>query len=199
MSEPDPRDHRLAATFLGLLLAPRRTFAALAVLQSAGPGASAVALLGIVWGVLCLLLWNGGHEPHALWVPVPPSDWYLVQGLLSLPLLTGLWWLFSEVSHRAARVMGGTGHEPGVRAALGFAYASPMLLHILAETAAFLAGGMPALLITARFSLPAAALGVWGLSSLALAELHQLRGSRAIGAAWLGLLVQALVGALVLR
>lgn len=199
VSAPDPHDHRLAATFLGLFTRPRRTFAALAVLDTASPGASAVALLGIVWGMLCLLLWNGGHEPHFLLVPVPPGQWYLVQGLLSLPLLTALWWLFSEASHRLARAAGGTGSEPGVRAALGFAYAGPMLLHIGAETMAFLAAGMPGLSATARISMPLAALGVWVLSSLALMETHRVRAPAAAGAAFVGLLVQALVGALVLR
>lgn len=199
MSAPDPHDHRLAATFLGLLTRPRRTFAALAVLETASPGASAMALLGIVWGVLCLLLWNGGHEPHFLLVPIPPEDWYLVQGLLSLPLLTGLWWLFSEASHRLARAAGGVGQEPAVRAALGFAYAGPMLLHVGAELAAFLARGMPGLSATARVSMPLAALAVWGLSTLALVECHKLRALPATGAAFVGLLLQALVGALVLR
>ncbi|MFK7991621.1 MAG: hypothetical protein AB8I08_36730 [Sandaracinaceae bacterium] len=203
MSEPDPdrihNDHRLAATFLGLFTRPRRTFAALAVVPQASPGASAIALLGIVWGMLCLLLWNGGHEPRFLLVPAPPEHWYLIQGLLSLPLLTALWWLFSEAAHRLARAAGGTGAEPGVRAALGFAYAGPMLLHIGAELAGFLAGGMSGLSAVARISMPVAAVAVWVLSTLALMECHKLRVLPATGAAFAGLLLQALVGALVLR
>ena len=46
---------------------------------------------------------------------------------------------------------------------------------------------------------PAASLAVWVLSSLALRVAHRTSWSASVGAAFAGLLVQALLGALVLR
>lgn len=200
MPEVEPNEESgLAATFVGVLIRPRATFARLGQGTRAQPGASAVALLGMAWGGLCLVLWRAGIEPAFVLVPVPPRDWYLVQGLLSLPILTALWWLFSEVSHRLARRAGGVGKEPGVRAALGFAYAVPTLVHVLVESAAFLSAGQPGLRAVARVSMPLSALGVWVLSTLALRATHSISGPAAVGAAFVGLLVQALVGSLILR
>ena len=86
-----------------------------------------------------------------------------------------------------------------MRLALGFAYAAPMTLHVVAELVAFMGWGMSGLRAVAVVTMPAAALGAWILSGIALHELHRVRGAVAAGAAFAGLLVQAAVGALVLR
>ncbi|MEQ9074652.1 MAG: hypothetical protein RLP09_12410 [Sandaracinaceae bacterium] len=199
MSSPPTSSPGLAASLLGVLFTPRRTLARLALEDSAKPGASAIALLALFWSVLLVWLWMQGHAPAFVLLPIPLEHYYLAQALVMLPVLTGLWWVHAELSHRLATRAGGEGREPGVRAALGFAYAAPMLAHVLAELAATLAGGVDALRLTARISLPAASLAVWVLSSLALRVAHRTSWPASVGAAFAGLLVQALLGALVLR
>lgn len=195
----EPADTRLAASLIGALLSPRATFAGLAREPSARPGASAIALLALFWSVLLVWLWSAGHAPAFVLLPIPADLYYLAQALLMLPVLTGLWWVHAELSHRIAAKAGGEGDEPGVRAALGFAYAAPMIVHVLAELAAYLAGGIDALRVAARISLPAASLWVWVLSALALRVAHRVSWPVSVGAAFAGLLVQALLGGLILR
>lgn len=201
MSAPEERaDLRLGANLVGALVTPRSTLRALSREASPRSGASAIALLGTFWSVLLVLLWNGGHAPSFVLVPVPQGLYYLAQALLMLPLLTALWWLFSEIAHRICRAAGGTGTEPGTRAALGFAYAAPMLaFHVLPELVAYLTGGFDAMATTGRVSLGVASLAVWALSAAALRIGHGVRVSIAVLASFAGLLVQALAGALLIR
>lgn len=193
--EPTPDDPALLDTLIGTLTRPARTFVELAELRSSKHGAAAIALLGTFWGLLSFLLWSSGRAPHAIWVPVDPRHYYLLQGLAMLPLLTALWWIFSEIAHRLA----GPGPEAGTRAALGFAYAVPMLAHVGAEMLVYLIAGWDRLALVAAISLPAASLWVWALAALALRVLHRASWPRAILASFVGLAVQAAAGALVLR
>lgn len=189
-------DHQLVDTLFGTLVRPKRTFEGLANRTSSKPGASAIAVLGMFWGLFALLLWTSGRTPHAILVPIPAELYYLAEGLLMLPILTGLWWVFGEVAHRVA---GGAGSEPAVRTALGFAYAVPMMVHIGVEMLAYLFFGFDRLADVSKISLPLASLWVLALSALALRVLHRVSRGRAILAALAGLLVQAIAGALVLR
>lgn len=192
-------DHRLGENVIGALIRPRATFAELARQNTARPGASAIALLGVFWTALSILLWNAGRSPRFVLLPIPPDLYYLAQGLFVLPLVTALWWVHSEIAHRICRAAGGEGAEPGVRAALGFAYAVPMLVHVLVELGVYFALGFEGLSAVARISLPAASLWVWILSAAALRIAHRVSIPVAIGAAFVGLFVQAAIGALVLR
>ncbi|MCA9605962.1 MAG: hypothetical protein KC619_10230 [Myxococcales bacterium] len=191
----EPDDPALLDTLLGTLTRPARTFLELAELRSSKHGAAAIALLGTFWGLLSFLLWSSGRPPHAIWLPVDPRQYYLWQGLLMLPLLTGLWWIFSEIAHRLA----GPGPEAGTRNALGFAYAVPMLVHVAAEMIVYLVVGLDRLPLIAAISLPLASLWVWVLAALALRVLHRASWPRAFAASFVGLFVQAAAGALVLR
>lgn len=195
----DDADHDLLGHVIGTLARPRRTMAALARQPKARPGASAIALLGIFWTALSVLLWNAGRVPRFVLLPVPPDLYYLIQALFVLPLVTALWWLHAGVAHALCRLAKGDGEEPGVRAALGFAYAVPMLVHVLVELGVYLALGFEGLAVVARFSMPIAALWVWALSALALRVAHRVSVPVAAGAAFAGLVLQALLGALVLR
>lgn len=193
-------DLRLGAAFAGVLLRPGATLRALARETSARSGASAIALLGVFWSALLALLFAGGHAPSFVLLPIPPDLYYLAQALVMLPVLTALWWLSSEIAHRLARAAGGSGEEAGTRAALGFAYAAPMLVfHVLPELAAYLAGGFEAMALVGRFSLGLASLAVWALSAAALRVAHGVGLGVAALASFAGLLAQALVGALVVR
>src|SRR5690606_11366303 len=198
---PSPSaDLRLGAHVAGVLLSPRPTLRALASEASARSGASAVALLGLAWSVLLALLWSGGHAPSFVLVPIPRDLYYLAQAVLMLPLLTALWWLSSEIAHRICRAAGGTGTEGGTRAALGFAYAAPMLAaHVVPELVAFVAGGFEAMATVGRVTLGLASLWVWALSAAALRIAHGARVRTAVLASFAGLLAQALAGAVIIR
>lgn len=198
--EEAPADLRLGAHVLGILFRPRATLRVLAAQRSTRPGASAIALLGVGWTALLLLLWAGGHAPSVVLLPIPRGDYYLAQGLAMMPLLTALWWLSSQIAHRLARAAGGTGSEGGARSALGFAYAAPMLIaHVVPELVAYLAGGFETMALVGRFTLAVAALWVLALSTAALRVTHGVRVPVALGAAFVGLLAQALVGGVVIR
>ncbi len=195
MTDQAADDPALLETLVGTLTRPARTFAQLDELSSSRHGAAAMALLGMFWGLFSFLLWSSGREPHAVLLPIPAGEYYLVQGLAMLPLVTGLWWIFSEIAHRLA----GPGPEAGTRAALGFAYAVPMLVHVAAELLVYLVAGFDRLAPIAMISLPLASLWVWGLAALALRVLHRASWPRALAASFAGLFVQAAAGALVLR
>lgn len=191
-----PHDHSLARTMLSTLVRPRRAFESLRTMDESGPGGAAIAVLGMLWGLLCFLLWSSGREPHAILLPIPPRDYYLAQGLLMLPIVTAQWWVFSEIAHRLAR---GEGSEAATRTALGFAYAAPMLVHVGVELLVYLLVGFDELSLVARFSLPIASLWVWALSAMALEIIHRVSRRRAVLASLAGLLVSGLAGALLLR
>src|SRR5688500_8327961 len=166
-------DGALGAHVLGILFWPARTLRALSKQTSSTPGASAVALLGIFWTILLILLWNGGERPSFVLLPIPRDSYYLIQGLVMTPLITALFWLHSEIAHRLATWRGGKGTEPGARSALGFSYAAPMLFaHVLPELFAYLMGGFETMSLVGRFTLPIAALWVWALSTAALRVVH---------------------------
>lgn len=172
-------DLRLGAHVVRVLLSPRATLRALASETSARSGASAVALLGFAWGLLLALLWSRGHSPSFVLVPIPRDVYYLVQALAMVPLSSALWWLSSEIAHRICRAAGGTGGEAGTRAALGFAYAAPMLAaHVLPELVAFLAFGFDAMAKVGRVTLGLASLWVWALSAARTACACRRRCSR---------------------
>ena len=193
-------DQRLAASFVAVLLRPRSALSALTRDPSARSGASAIALLGIAWSALLILLWSGGHAPSFVLLPIAPESYYVLQALVMLPLLTGLWWIHSEVAHRLCRAAGGSGAEGGVRTALGFAYAAPMLVaHVLPELVAYAAGGWTLIAMVGRVSLPLASLWVWALSAAALRVAHRVSLPVAIGASLAGLVLQAIAGGLVIR
>ena len=193
-------DQRLAASFVEVLVRPGSALRTLARDPSARSGASAIALLGIAWSALLILLWSGGHAPSVVLLPIAPDSYYVVQALLMLPVLTGLWWIHAEVAHRLCRAAGGSGAEGGVRTALGFTYAAPMLVaHVLPELVAYVAGGFELMATVGRVSLPLAALWVWALSAAALRVAHGVKLPVAIGAALAGLLLQAAAGGLVIR
>lgn len=193
-------DQRLGPNFLGVLFGPGRTLPLLAQDPSARSGAAAMALLGIGWTTLLLLLWAGGHGPSFSLLPIARNDYYLVQALFMLPLLTALWWIHAEIAHRICRAAGGVGPASGVRTALGFAYAAPMLFaHVLPELAAYLSAGFDAMALVGRFSLGLAALWVWALSAAALRVAHGVGLGVAVGASFAGLLVQAILGGVFLR
>ncbi len=199
-ADDDHADRQLGAHVFGMLVTPRSTLLRLVEETSARPGASAVALLGIFWTLLLGLLWLGEHAPSFVLVPIARESYYLVQALVMTPLLTALWWLSSEIAHRICSAAGGKGMEAGVRAALGFAYAVPMLVaHVVPELVSYALGGFATMALVGRFTLIVAALWVWILSAAALRLAHDVRLSIAVGAAFAGLFVQALVGALIIR
>jgi hypothetical protein len=200
MEEANEADQQLAKHFVGMVLRPASTLRVLGAQTKARPGASAVALLGIFWTGLAVLLWIDHHEPAHVLVPIPRSWYYLCEGLVLTPLLTGLWWLSSELAHRICARAKGEGSEAGTRAALGFAYAVPMLFaHVLPELVAYFVAGFGVLAIVNSITFGIAAIWVWALSAAALRVIHRVSVPIAIGASVVALMAQALVGALLIR
>lgn len=200
MKDDGQADYRLGAHIVGVLVTPAATLRALSAQPTHRPGGSAVALLAIGWSVLLLLLWSGGHGPSVVLLPIERESYYLLQGLVMMPLLTGLWWLSSEIAHRLAVRADGQGSEAGTRSALGFAYAAPMLIaHVLPELVAYLVGGFETMALVGRITLGLASLWVWALSAAALRIAHGVRVPVAIGASFVGLFVQALAGGVIIR
>lgn len=200
MANPEPHvDRPLADWLLGTLLRPRATLDALSRQPAWTTGASAVAWLGLTWAALSVLLWNAGRAPRFVFLPIPADHYYLVQAVIVLPVMTALWWLYSEVAHRLCRAAGGEGSEAGVRSALGFAYAVPMMVHVGLELIVYLCVGFSGLSLVARFSMPLAALWVWALSALTLRVTHRVAWSRAAWVSFVALSVQAFAGATLLR
>ncbi|MGE0789059.1 MAG: YIP1 family protein [Sandaracinaceae bacterium] len=193
-SEPE-----LVGAWLGALVRPRATFQELASAPSGRAGLGAVTLTGMSWGAFTLILWAAGREARFTLLPIDGHDYYLLQGVLMLPLLSGLYWVFATVAHRLALRWGGHGSEAGTRAALGFAYGVPLALHVAAELFAYLFVGPDAMSWVARVSMPLASIYALALSTLALIVVHGLPRGRAAAAALLGLLAQLALGALVLR
>jgi hypothetical protein len=190
----------LAASFFGTLVRPAATFRALGEQKSASPGASAIALLGIFWSVLCAVLYMHGEQPSFVLLPIARDLYYMVQALLMTPVLTALFWIHTEIAHRICAAAKGKGTEPGVRSALGFAYAAPMLFfHVIPELAAYTSAGFETMALVGRFTLPISALAVWAFSTAALRIVHGVSIPIASLAALVGLVVQALAGSLFIR
>lgn len=193
-------DQKLLVNLGLLLVRPRSTLRMLVRDSSARPGAAAIAVLALAWSGLLFALWQGGHAPSFTLLPIAGDNYYAVQAVLMMPLLTGLWWVHSTLAHRMCLRAGGSGAASGVRTALGFAYAAPMLFtHVLPELIAYAFGGFALMAQVGRVSLGLASLWVWALSAGALRVAHGVSAPVAIGASFVGLLVQALLGSPFIR
>lgn len=193
-------DPPLGATLGRVLLRPHLALPELVESPRARVGAAAMAQLGLIWSVLLLFLWINGEQPSGpLFAPIPRAQYYMWQGVLTTPAVTALWWIASEIAHRLGRALGGQGSRPGMGAALGFALAVPLLVHVLYELATYLVLGFRALAYDAKVALPLAALWCWVLTAIAVHAGQRLRWVTAIWVALVSLLVPGALAALLLR
>lgn len=177
---------------------PRRTMSALAEAPPRA-GAGGALALGAGWAAFSLWLHVDGRAPSMTLVPIPAERYYLAQALFAIPLWVVLWAVAGHVSGIAAIAMGGTRRSwPG--AVMGYALASPMLaLFLVPDVLVYLIAGHDALGAAMRYYAPLGPLAAWALASLGIERRFEISRGRAILAAFVGLLAQALAGAPVLR
>jgi hypothetical protein len=156
-----------------------------------------ILVLSLGYAAFSLLLYRAGIAPKRVLL-LDPSSYYLVQALFILPLFCGLVSLFVGVTSRLAG-----GKQVPFEVALerlAPAYCWPLLgLFVLPDTAVFLVAGHAALAKAMRFYGPIAPLCVWAISALRAARLFEVSKGRAVAATFVGLLLQALLGGLLLR
>lgn len=163
--------------------------------------ASAIVLAaGAIWACFCVLLHRTGHAPSRTLVPIARADYYLYQACFVVPLLLAQWRLASAVAHRVARALGGRGEAAPLTVQLAPALALPLIVVFLVPdlvTYAWL--GFAALAKLVRITAPLSFVcSVW-LGTRAVQRVHRLGGGRALVAALVGVLAQALVGGVLLR
>ncbi len=164
-------------------------------------GAAAPLALGIAWATLMALLAAGGHRPSAAHgLPVSADRYYGVAAFYLAPLCVALWWLLAAVTHRAARRLGGHADAAALRAALGPAWALPLLLAlVLPDLVVYLAAGHAALGRALPYYAPLAVLACAAACTRATARVTGLGAGRAFAAAAAGLLAHALPAASLIR
>ncbi len=162
-------------------------------------GAVAVAQLGAVWAAFCAALFAGGHSPSFSLLPIAVGRYYLWQALFVIPLTLALWWVMCTV---AARVAGANTAErkAATFAALGYAYAGPLIIaFLLVDIAIYAMLGFAAMGRLIRFYAPIAPLWAVVAGTLCLRAALSLNTGRALAAVVSGMLVQALIGGVFLR
>ena len=172
----------------------------LAERERVGLGAAWVLALGVLHALFCLLLDAGGHAPSRVLLPIPRERYYLAQAAFVLPLYLGLWLLAGLSAHSLARALGGRGKLRGTLAAMGPAYAAPLIVaFVLPDLLLFALLGFEALGRAMRVYAPLAALLALAACALAVEAGARVEKGRAALAAFGGLLLQALVGGAFLR
>jgi hypothetical protein len=160
-----------------------------------------VLLLAGLYTVLMARLSQGGHVPGATHgLPFPAESYYDWATLYVAPLCVGLWVILAQVAYVAARRMGGTASRAETLAALAPAFGFPLaLLFVLPDLVVLELWGHAALAPAMRYYAPVALLMVWAGCARQMSRAHGISAARGLGAASLGLLVQALPAAVLLR
>ena len=142
-----------------------------------------------------------GEAPSGpLLVPIPRASYYAWEAVFVWPLRLAMALAFAGSAHAFARRLGGSGtfvdtFDHGARAlALPF-----LALWLLPDVALYATGGFERLTAGVRFTAAASTLGTLVLAVLAVRRVHTLSAARASGAAVVGLVAQAVIGATLLR
>lgn len=159
------------------------------------------ALHGVLSALFLAWLALEGEAPSGpLIAPIPRESYYAWEAVFVLPLRLAMALAFAGSAHAVARKLGGSGtfedtFERGARAlALPF-----VALWLLPDVALYATGGFARLTEGVRFTAAASSLGTLVLAVLAVRSAHGLSTGRAIVAALVGLVVQAVLGAPWLR
>jgi hypothetical protein len=149
---------------------------------------------------LAWLALEGEAPSGPLIAPIPRESYYAWEAVFVLPLRLAMALAFAGSAHAVARKLGGSGtfedtFERGARAlALPF-----VALWLLPDVALYATGGFARLTEGVRFTAAASSLGTLVLAVLAVRSAHGLSTGRAIVAALVGLVAQAVLGAPWLR
>jgi hypothetical protein len=159
-----------------------------------------LAALGAVYALFCVALFRAGVAGRAVLLPVAPERYYAWQALFVGPLLASLATLYAWLAWRLAG-----GSAP--RSSFGDAWVTlvpryagwTLFGFVVPDLAVFLAAGPGAMARAMRWYGAVAPLGIVASSVAPLGRLSGASSARALGAALLALLAQALVGAPLLR
>lgn len=186
---------------LGVLRRPGAAFGALASAPRPRFGLGCGALLGLAWAAFAAALAAGGHAPSVdRGLPVPADRYYATAALYLLPLWIALTALTAGVAHGTARALGGDGRWPASLGAVGSAYALPLLaVFLLPDVIAWAVAGHGALGAVMRITGPAAVLLVTIRTVQAVRAVHGLGVGRALAAALIAAVVQAVPLGLLVR
>lgn len=162
-------------------------------------GALCVALAGGVWALFAHELYGDGHAPTRVLPPFDAASYYRAQAWFITPALLGLWALLSLVAFRL------TGGSRGGAAAplagwLGVVYGGALLVTFVGpEWVLYRGYGIEGLRTAVRYTAPVLAGTTWLGAAVVLRLVRRSSLTRATTAAFAALLVQAVVGAPLLR
>lgn len=185
----------------GVLLRPRRAFEMLSEAPRPRFGLGCGLLLGIVWAAFAALLAADGHRPTMdRGLPVAADRYYATAALYLAPLWVGLTVLTAGIAHGMARALGGHGRWAATLSTVGAAYALPLLtVYLVPDVIAYGVGGHGALAWGVKVGLPAAALLVLVRTVGAVRASHGLGTGRAVLAALVAGVIQAIPFGLLVR
>lgn len=163
-------------------------------------GAFAVLSAGLSWAGFSAHLARAEIAPPIVFLPIDPGAYYAAQSVFVVPVLFALWIVFARVALWIGGDRASDGQKARIQDRLGALYGGSLaLFFVLPEWLAFGLGGLPALRLAARVS-PPVVLGVLMVVGPRIlvkdAGVSPFRGALAIG---VGILAQALLGALFLR
>ncbi len=160
-----------------------------------------VVLLGLSYASFSAALAITGAQPKRVLLPVGTEHYYAIQSAFVGPLFAGLIALYTKIVMAIAAPKG----EPRATfgdayVLLGNAYAWPFLaLFVVPDALVFALWGFDAIAKAMRFYAPVALVAVLILGVIRARELFGASLPRTLGGVFLGLVVQAMVGGLLLR
>jgi len=149
---------------------------------------------------LAWLALEGEAPSGPLVAPIPRESYYAWEAVFVLPLRVAMALAFAGSAHAIARKLGGSGtfedtFHRGARA-LGLPF---LALWLLPDVALYATGGFDRLGAGVRVTAAVSSFGTLVLAVLAVRDAHALSTGRAIAAALVGLVAQAVLGAPLLR
>lgn len=160
-----------------------------------------VLLLGLSYAAFSAALAIAGAAPKRVFLPIAVESYYAAQAVFVGPLFAGLIALYTKITMAIL----GRKDVPSVPfsdayVALGNAYAWPLLaLFVVPDALVFALWGFGSIAKAMRFYAPVALVVILVLSTLRARALYGTSIARALGAVFVGLVVQAMLGGLVLR
>lgn len=164
-------------------------------------GLAWASLQGLLSAGLLTWLASASEAPSGpLLLPIPREDYYAWEAALVWPWRVAMALTFAGVGTPLARKLGGRGDFGATFDEGAFALALPFLLLWWApDVVLYATGGFDAMRSGVRVVAPLATLATWLLATLAMRRVHGLSTPRATLVAFVGLVAQATLGALVLR